>query len=134
MTVAVDNSALLVSVHDDGVNVRGGWQPGVGLTSIRERAGEFGGQCTIATDRTGGRVDVHLPIPAHYTRQSAPPRPPGPVTSTMSLRIVIADDHTIVQEGLRALLSTVEGYESSRSPATAPRRPSEPPSANGLTL
>ena len=29
----------------------------------------------------------------------------------MSLRIVIADDHTIVQEGLRALLSTVEGYE-----------------------
>ena len=29
----------------------------------------------------------------------------------MSLRIVVADDHTIVQEGLRALLSTVEGYE-----------------------
>ena len=29
----------------------------------------------------------------------------------MSLRIVVADDHTIVQEGLRALLSTVNGYE-----------------------
>jgi DNA-binding NarL/FixJ family response regulator len=29
----------------------------------------------------------------------------------MSLRIVVADDHTIVQEGLRALLSTVQGYE-----------------------
>jgi DNA-binding NarL/FixJ family response regulator len=28
-----------------------------------------------------------------------------------TLRIVVADDHTIVQEGLRALLSTVEGYE-----------------------
>jgi DNA-binding NarL/FixJ family response regulator len=29
----------------------------------------------------------------------------------MSLRIVVADDHTIVQEGLRALLSTVAGYD-----------------------
>jgi DNA-binding NarL/FixJ family response regulator len=29
----------------------------------------------------------------------------------MSLRIVVADDHTIVQEGLRALLSTVDGYD-----------------------
>lgn len=29
----------------------------------------------------------------------------------MSLRIVVADDHTIVQQGLRALLSTVSGYE-----------------------
>jgi len=64
VTVAVDDSALAVAVHDDGVNVGAGWQPGVGLTSIRERAGELGGQCTIATDRTGGRVDVRLPIPA----------------------------------------------------------------------
>ena len=64
VTVAVDDSALVVAVHDDGVNVGGGWQPGVGLTSIRERAAELGGQCTIATDRTGGRVDVRLPIPA----------------------------------------------------------------------
>jgi DNA-binding NarL/FixJ family response regulator len=29
----------------------------------------------------------------------------------MSLRIVVADDHTVVQEGLRALLSAVDGYE-----------------------
>lgn len=29
----------------------------------------------------------------------------------MTLNIVIADDHTVVQEGLRALLSAVEGYE-----------------------
>lgn len=29
----------------------------------------------------------------------------------MSLRIVVADDHVIVQEGLRALLSTVDGYQ-----------------------
>ena len=29
----------------------------------------------------------------------------------MTLRIVVADDHTIVQEGLRSLLSAVDGYE-----------------------
>jgi DNA-binding NarL/FixJ family response regulator len=29
----------------------------------------------------------------------------------MTLRIVVADDHTVVQEGLRALLSAVDGYE-----------------------
>jgi len=58
----VTGSALHVSVHDDGVNVSGGWQPGVGLTSIRERAAELGGSCSIRHDRTGGRVDVYLPL------------------------------------------------------------------------
>ena len=29
----------------------------------------------------------------------------------MTLRIVVADDHTLVREGLKALLSTVDGYE-----------------------
>jgi DNA-binding NarL/FixJ family response regulator len=29
----------------------------------------------------------------------------------MTLTIVVADDHTVVQEGLRALLSAVDGYE-----------------------
>ena len=72
VTVEVDDSALVVAVHDDGVNVGGGWQPGVGLTSIRERAAELGGQCTISTDRTGRRVDVRLPIPAVPSRSPAP--------------------------------------------------------------
>jgi len=61
VTLAADGRELRVSVHDDGVNVAGGWQPGVGLTSIRERAAELGGRCTIQLDRTGGRVDVFLP-------------------------------------------------------------------------
>ena len=111
VTVAVDDSALVVAVHDDGVNVGGGWQPGVGLTSIRERAAELGGQCTIATDRTGGRVDVRLPIPAGSRVGPVPGDRRDRRRHTMSLRIVVADDHTIVQEGLRALLSTVDGYE-----------------------
>jgi signal transduction histidine kinase len=62
VTLAVRGGELTVAVHDDGVNVGGGWQPGVGLTSIRERAAELGGRCSIQLDRTGGRVDVALPI------------------------------------------------------------------------
>jgi two-component system NarL family sensor kinase len=58
-----DGGELRVAVHDDGVNAGTGWQPGVGLTSIRERAAELGGRCTIALDRTGGRIDVWLPVP-----------------------------------------------------------------------
>ena len=51
----------------------------------------------------------------------------------MSLRIVVADDHTIVQEGLRAPLSTVEGYELVAPPGPArkrsgPRSPCDPTS------
>jgi two-component system NarL family sensor kinase len=70
----VADSGLHVSVHDDGVNVGGGWQPGVGLTSIRERAAELGGSCSIRHDRTGGRVDVYLPLAkTHPTEQ--PTRP-----------------------------------------------------------
>ena len=62
ITLAVRDGELHVAVHDDGVNVDGGWQPGVGLTSIRERAAELGGRCAIQLDRTGGRIDVYLPL------------------------------------------------------------------------
>jgi signal transduction histidine kinase len=64
VTLAVDGSALVIAIVDDGLNVGGGWQPGVGLTSIQERAAELGGQCTIQTDRTGGRIFVRLPLPS----------------------------------------------------------------------
>ncbi|AWS43219.1 hypothetical protein DKM19_19400 [Streptosporangium sp. 'caverna'] len=71
VTLAVDPDALHVGVHDDGVDVGGDWQPGVGLTSIRERAAELGGRCTIQHDRSGGRVDVHLPLAAASGRPAA---------------------------------------------------------------
>jgi signal transduction histidine kinase len=69
--LTVVDGQLRVAVHDDGVNVAAGWQPGVGLTSIRERAAELGGSCSIQLDRTGGRVDVTLPLPARSVAWSA---------------------------------------------------------------
>jgi two-component system NarL family sensor kinase len=61
VTLTVTVGVLQISVHDDGINLGAGWQAGVGLTSIRERAAELGGRCRIEHDRTGGRVDVELP-------------------------------------------------------------------------
>jgi two-component system, NarL family, sensor kinase len=61
VTLTMTVGVLQISVHDDGINLGAGWQAGVGLTSIRERAAELGGRCRIEHDRTGGRVDVELP-------------------------------------------------------------------------
>jgi two-component system, NarL family, sensor kinase len=56
------DGALEIAVDDDGA---GGvsWQPGVGLTSMRERAAELGGIVRAAPDRTGGHVIARLPLP-----------------------------------------------------------------------
>jgi two-component system NarL family sensor kinase len=79
VTLTVGDGELHVAVHDDGMNVGGGYQPGVGLTSIRERAAELGGRCTIQLDRTGGRIDVHLPLPSttRAGRLETPPHQAG---------------------------------------------------------
>lgn len=71
VTLTVEETALRLEVQDNGVNAEDSWQPGIGLTSIRERAAELGGASEIRCDRTGGEVRVSLPL-------SSPARPsPG---------------------------------------------------------
>jgi two-component system NarL family sensor kinase len=60
--ITVERDALRLGVCDNGVNAGSEWKPGVGLTSIRERAAELGGQCEIRYDGTGCTVDVVLPL------------------------------------------------------------------------
>ncbi|WP_412544196.1 histidine kinase [Longispora sp. K20-0274] len=57
----VVDSAVRMTVLDDGP-ADGAWTPGVGLTSIRERAAELGGTCTAGPTPTGGRVTAVLPL------------------------------------------------------------------------
>jgi DNA-binding NarL/FixJ family response regulator len=38
----------------------------------------------------------------------------------MTITVVVADDHAVVREGLRALISAVEGYELLGTAATGP--------------
>jgi signal transduction histidine kinase len=54
---------LEVAVTDDGSGLPADYHAGVGLTSLRERAAELGGTCTVASVATGGTaVRANLPI------------------------------------------------------------------------
>ncbi|MFC0039034.1 sensor histidine kinase [Actinomadura rayongensis] len=57
------NGDLHVSVGDDGVGVHGRSRAGVGMSSMRERAAELGGSCTIGPAPGGGTlVSARLPL------------------------------------------------------------------------
>jgi signal transduction histidine kinase len=50
-------------VDDDGVGIAENRQAGVGLNSMRERAGELGGACVVSTGAAGGTsVLATLPL------------------------------------------------------------------------
>ncbi|HMO58921.1 MAG TPA: sensor histidine kinase, partial [Roseiflexaceae bacterium] len=53
---------LQISISDDGIGMSASVQDGVGLASMRERAEELGGNCTIETGG-GSRVVARLPLP-----------------------------------------------------------------------
>jgi signal transduction histidine kinase len=59
------NGALHVIVEDDGVGMPDRFRAGVGLTSMRERASELGGTCSIIRrNPTGTTVRAVLPLTA----------------------------------------------------------------------
>jgi two-component system, NarL family, sensor kinase len=63
VSLDIGGATLTLSVRDNGASDgTGAWRPGVGLTSIRERAAELGGKCEIRHDRTGAQVSVSLPL------------------------------------------------------------------------
>jgi signal transduction histidine kinase len=57
------DGALVVTVADDGVGIPPGAPAGVGLVSLRERAAELGGSCTVECPAHGGTV-VRAVLPA----------------------------------------------------------------------
>lgn len=85
----MDDVTLTIRVTDDGVGVRSVTQPGVGMTSMRERAQELGGTVEVARVRPAGtRVTAALPIgtsagPTSVRHAAAPqPRPGRPAQPT----------------------------------------------------
>jgi two-component system NarL family sensor kinase len=59
------SDAVRVEVTDDGDGLSPGWTPGPGVSSMRERATEVGGACTIEQMAGGGvRVAARLPLPS----------------------------------------------------------------------
>ena len=67
VTLRLDGDVLVVEIRDDGAG-RGAWRPGVGLTSMRERAELLGGSVTAGSDEDGGSVVATLPPVASVPR------------------------------------------------------------------
>jgi signal transduction histidine kinase len=61
-------STLLVEVRDDGVGLVSGAVPGVGLRSMRERAEELGGSCTVQRGEGGSGTTVVATLPLQRGR------------------------------------------------------------------
>jgi signal transduction histidine kinase len=59
LSVAGDD--LRVSVQDDGRGSRT-WRPGVGMSSMRERAEQVGGTLSARSRADGGRVEARIPL------------------------------------------------------------------------
>ena len=57
-----EDGTLLLRVRDTGRGLAADPGAGVGLTSMRERAEELGGTCTVTSGDTGTLVEVRLPI------------------------------------------------------------------------
>jgi signal transduction histidine kinase len=63
------NHWLEIEITDDGRGLPAINSPGVGISSMRERAAELGGTCTF-TPRPDGGTRVSVMIPLHLTEQS----------------------------------------------------------------
>jgi two-component system NarL family sensor kinase len=61
LTIGVRAGGLSVTVCDGGRNGHP-WEPGVGISSMRERAAEVGGTLTVSGGDTGARVEALLPL------------------------------------------------------------------------
>jgi signal transduction histidine kinase len=61
-TLRVERSSLRVEVVDHEVAGDADWSPGVGLSSMRERATELGGTLVAGPTAGGGRVTADLPL------------------------------------------------------------------------
>jgi signal transduction histidine kinase len=64
VTISIDDD-LRLEIVDDGVGLRPGWRMGIGTASMRERATELGGACTVEPGGASGtRVDARIPLGA----------------------------------------------------------------------
>jgi len=61
VSITARDGMLHLSVHDDGSSTKK-WRPGVGLSSMRERAEQVGGTVVASARQGGGRVDAVIPL------------------------------------------------------------------------
>jgi signal transduction histidine kinase len=62
VTMVVEEGSLRIEVCDDGGGIHVPVQPGVGMTSMRERAEELGGVLLITSSGKGTLIQARLPL------------------------------------------------------------------------
>ena len=83
-----------VTVQDDGAGFDTRFLRGLGLLGMEERVRRLGGRLKVSSEPGRGTL-VHASLPvAEWTKG----------THMTPIRILLADDHTVVRDGLRALL------------------------------
>lgn len=63
VTVSTCSVALTIEIVDNGASAVP-WRPGVGMTSMRDRVMELGGEFSAGPDEHGGKVTARLPLAA----------------------------------------------------------------------
>lgn len=70
ITIKIENNSLLLAISDNGKGLAAENHSGVGLTSMRERAAELGGDFVIENNASGGTsVKARLPIASESQTQ-----------------------------------------------------------------
>ena len=92
---------LRLEVCDDGAGMPEGWRAGVGITAMRERVAELGGE-----------LDDRARRPARNPHRR--PSAIGDRQMTEPIRVLIADDHPLFRDGLAALLRAAARHRAGR--------------------
>jgi len=88
LTLTTSDGMLRVDVTDDGRGVSQVHRAGVGLTSMRERAEELGGSCSL-TPRPGGGSILSARLPLAGPLPTPPPAQPRPATALDSAAVPV---------------------------------------------
>ena len=121
-----DEDTIRVSVSDEGVgfDADGTWSAismsgRFGLMSLRERLGLLGGRMDVRSEpNEGAAFTLYAPIRSAIASDSAAGQstayraetievPPAAVSCSLErhIRVLLADDHAVMRQGLRSLLS-----------------------------
>ena len=97
VSLGVSGEDLLVEIADDGRGVPADAVPGVGSTSMRERAAELGGSLDVTT--TARRRHHRARPPARWPR------------GERTVRVLVVDDHPVYRDGVADALGDAEDID-----------------------
>jgi PAS domain S-box-containing protein len=125
VTMEPTGDGLLVTVADEGIGFDAAVAPALrrtfGLFSIQERLSLIGGRLDIASSPVSGTaIGLYVPlVAAPLPKAESNPAPGGPPAKALRaplsreshIRILVADDHAIVRDGLVQMLGREKGFD-----------------------